>query len=165
MTQVYIGLGSNLAEPLQQLQSAISALGTLPDSSLVCVSSFYGSQPMGPQDQPDYVNSVALIETQLLPEVLLDHTQAIENEQGRQRTGERWGPRTLDLDILLYGQQVISTKTLTVPHYGMQQREFVLYPLYEITPDLVLPDGKILSELVSRTPKNGLQQILLNTDP
>lgn len=165
MTQVYIGLGSNLSAPLQQLQSAVSSLGALPDSSLECVSSFYGSQPMGPQDQPDYVNSVALIETQLIPQVLLEYTQAIETKHGRQRNGERWGPRTLDLDILLFGQQVINTENLIVPHYGMQQREFVLYPLFEIAPDLVLPDGKILDELVSRTPKNGLQKIQLNTDP
>ncbi|MFT2089665.1 2-amino-4-hydroxy-6-hydroxymethyldihydropteridine diphosphokinase [Paraglaciecola sp. 2405UD69-4] len=164
MIPVYIGLGSNLAEPLRQLQSAVTALKGLPDSRLLQVSSFYGSQPMGPQEQPDYVNSVALIETMLLPEVLLDHTQSIENDQGRQRTGERWGPRTLDVDILLYGQQIISTERLVVPHYGMQQREFVLYPMFEISPDLVLPDGKALKDIVALVPKNGLRKIPLHSE-
>ncbi|MEP0354252.1 2-amino-4-hydroxy-6-hydroxymethyldihydropteridine diphosphokinase [Paraglaciecola sp.] len=164
MIQVFIGLGSNLAKPLQQLKVAVDALGSLPDSRLLKVSSFYSSQPMGPQDQPDYVNSVALIETQLLPDVLLDHTQAIENEQGRQRKGERWGPRTLDLDILLYGSQTINTERLIVPHYGMQQREFVLYPMFEIAPNLILPNDKTLDDLISITPKNGLHKIQLSTD-
>lgn len=155
----YIGLGANLTAPMAQLQRAIVALKQLPDSQLVAVSSFYGSKPMGPQDQPDYVNAVAAIDTRLLPEQLLDALQQIEQQQGRVRKAERWGPRTLDLDILLYGDHVISTDRLTVPHYGLREREFVLYPLYEIAPTLSLPDGTVLSSLLAQVPVNGLQKL------
>ena len=155
----YIGLGANLTTPMAQLQQAVVALRQLPDSQLVAVSSFYGSKPMGPQDQPDYVNAVAAIDTRLLPEQLLDALQQIEQQQGRSRKAERWGPRTLDLDILLYGDQVIATERLTVPHYGLREREFVLYPLYEIAPTLSLPDGTVLSSLLAQVPVNGLQKL------
>lgn len=154
----YIGLGANLAQPLAQLQQAVAALRLLPASQLVAVSSFYGSKPMGPQDQPDYVNAVAALDTELLPEALLDALQQIEQQQGRQRKDERWGPRTLDLDILLYGNDIINSERLTVPHYGLKQREFVLYPLAEIAPNLSLPDGTVLSSLLEQVPLNGLQK-------
>ena len=155
----YIGLGVNLAQPLAQLQQAVTALRLLPASQLVAVSSFYGSKPMGPQDQPDYVNAVAAIDTTLTAEQLLDALQQIEQQQGRKRKAERWGPRTLDLDILLYGNQVIATERLTVPHYGLRVREFVLYPLYEIAPQLNLPDGTVLSSLLAQVSQNGLQKL------
>ena len=155
----YIGLGANLTTPMAQLQQAVVALRQLPDSQLVAVSSFYGSKPMGPQDQPDYGNAVAAIDTRLPPEQLLDALQQIEQQQGRVRKAERWGPRTLDLDILLYGDQVIATERLTVPHYGLREREFVLYPLYEIAPTLSLPDGTVLSSLLAQVPVNGLQKL------
>lgn len=155
----YIGLGANLANPVQQLESAIAALRQLPHSRLVAVSSLYGSKPMGPQDQPDYVNAVAALDTTLLPEQLLDALQNIEQNQGRQRKDERWGPRTLDLDILLYGGQIINTERLTVPHYGLKQREFVLYPLAEIAAELQLPDGTVLSSLLEQVGLNGLQKL------
>ncbi len=163
VTRCYIGLGANLIEPVQQLQQAVQALATLKDCQLVQVSPFYHSKPMGPQDQPDYVNAVAALDTRLAPEPLLDALQQIEQQQGRQRKAERWGPRTLDLDILLFGQQQIATARLTVPHYGMRQREFVLYPLADIAPDLVLPDGTLLAELLSQVPLNGLQALPLAT--
>ncbi|HBO39392.1 MAG TPA: 2-amino-4-hydroxy-6-hydroxymethyldihydropteridine diphosphokinase, partial [Pasteurellaceae bacterium] len=102
-----------------------------------------------PQDQPDYVNGVACIQTGLSPLDLLDHLQRIEHEQGRERL-RRWGERTLDLDILLYANTVVNSERLTIPHYDMCQREFVIVPLYEIAPHLVLPDGQKLSELVPR---------------
>lgn len=155
----YIGLGANLQQPVQQLQDAVAALAQLADSQLVAVSSFYGSRPMGPQDQPDYVNAVAAIDTKLDADSLLSQLQQIEQQQGRQRKAERWGPRTLDLDILLYGDATIATPTLTVPHYGMKQREFVLYPLHEIAPDLTLPDGTVLTSLLSQVPLNGLEKL------
>lgn len=155
----YIGLGANLQQPVQQLQAAVDALALLPQSQLVAVSSFYGSRPMGPQDQPDYVNAVAALDTTLDAEVLLNKLQQIEQQQGRQRKAERWGPRTLDLDILLYGNASLATATLTVPHYGMKQREFVLYPLHEIAPDLILPDGTVLAALLLQVPINGLEKI------
>jgi 2-amino-4-hydroxy-6-hydroxymethyldihydropteridine diphosphokinase len=159
MVRVYIGLGANLDQPVLQLQHAITALQQVTDSCLVQVSSLYGSKPMGPQDQPDYVNAVAALDTQLSAGQLLDALQQIEQQHGRQRKAERWGPRTLDLDILLYGNDIINTERLTIPHYGLRQREFVLYPLYEITPLLQLPDGTVLSSLLEQVPLNGLEKL------
>lgn len=149
MSIVYIALGSNLNMPIQQLKLAIQAMADLPDTEIKKVSSLYQSQPLGPQDQPDYVNAVACLETGLSPLVLLDALQNIENEQGRIRL-RRWGERTLDLDILLYDNQIIHNERLTVPHYDMQNREFVIVPLYEISPELILPDGVSLQQLVKR---------------
>ena len=111
---------------------------------------------MGPQDQPDYINAVAEIQTELSPMELLDNTQAIEQQQGRVRKEERWGPRSLNLDILLYGDHVINNERLTVPHYGMKVREFVIYPLFEIAPNLSLPDGTELRSLRDSIDRNGL---------
>jgi 2-amino-4-hydroxy-6-hydroxymethyldihydropteridine diphosphokinase len=159
MTEAFIGLGSNLAQPEQQIRAAYANIAEVPDTKLIQCSSLYQSNPMGPQDQPDYVNSVVLIETALSPEVLLQHTQHIENQQGRVRKANRWGPRTLDLDILLFGSQQIDSEHLTVPHSGMKEREFVLYPLFEVAPDLILPCGEKLSELVILCPTNGLQKM------
>ena len=153
MLRVYIGLGSNLAQPAEQLQAALSALADLPDSQLIAVSSLYASKPLGPADQPDYVNAVAALDTALEPLQLLDRLQQIELQQGRQRKAERWGPRTLDLDILLFGDQ------LKVPHYHLQERPFVLYPLAEIAPDLQLPDGRDLPTLLQNCPFQGLERL------
>ena len=158
-TLVYIGLGANLAQPVQQLERAVVALQSIKDTELVKVSGFYGSKPMGPQDQPDYVNAVAALRTYLSAEDLLTQLQQIELEQGRQRKDERWGPRTLDLDILLFGHDIIQTERLTVPHYGMKVREFVLYPLAELDLHLVLPDGTLLTELLAVVPHNGLSRL------
>ena len=149
MSIVYIALGSNLNMPIQQLKLAIQAMADVPDTEIKKVSSFYQSQPLGPQDQPDYVNAVACLETELSPLALLDALQNIENEQGRIRL-RRWGERTLDLDILLYDNQIIHNERLTVPHYDMQNREFVIVPLYEISPELTLPDSVPLQQLVKR---------------
>ncbi|WP_415754696.1 2-amino-4-hydroxy-6-hydroxymethyldihydropteridine diphosphokinase [Pseudomonas leptonychotis] len=159
MTRVYIGLGSNLATPLEQLHSALAALAALAHTTLVAQSSFYASDPLGPADQPRYVNAVAALDTTLSPLTLLDALQAIELEQGRTRKAERWGPRTLDLDILLFGNQQLDTPRLTVPHYHMHARAFVLYPLAEIAPTLRLPDGRALSELLDSCPFVGLEQL------
>ncbi|KZN66041.1 hypothetical protein N473_10755 [Pseudoalteromonas luteoviolacea CPMOR-1] len=159
MNIVYIGLGANLVDPQAQLVKAVNALSTHPAINALDVSSFYGSKPMGPQDQPDYVNAVARFETALEPEVLLDQLQDIELRQGRVRKDERWGPRTLDLDILLYNNEVISTPRLTVPHYGLCDREFVVFPLLELAPQLVLPNGQILKHIAENLPKNGLTTI------
>ena len=106
--------------------------------------SFYRTPPLGPQDQPDYLNAAVALETSLAPEELLNHTQRIELQQGRVRKAERWGPRTLDLDIMLFGNEVINTERLTVPHYDMKNRGFMLWPLFEIAPELVFPDGEML---------------------
>ncbi|EHZ2537696.1 2-amino-4-hydroxy-6-hydroxymethyldihydropteridine diphosphokinase [Vibrio parahaemolyticus] len=157
MITAYIAVGSNLADPVSQAQQAIEALKTLPNSKFVQASSLYSSTPMGPQNQPDYINAVVAIKTNLTPLELLDCTQAIEQEQGRVRKDERWGPRTLDLDIVLYGNEVINSERLIVPHYGMREREFVLYPLAEIAPSLQLPDGTEVSELLEQVDRNGLR--------
>ncbi|KXI29706.1 2-amino-4-hydroxy-6-hydroxymethyldihydropteridine diphosphokinase [Paraglaciecola hydrolytica] len=154
---VYLGLGSNLDKPVHQIQAALEALDNLAETAIKCCSSLYASQPMGPQDQPDYVNAVVLIHTQLAPLFLLKALQEIELEHGRVRKSERWGPRTLDIDILLYGEQQIDSSELVVPHYGMKQREFVLFPLFEISPQLCLPDGELLAELIKKCPINGLK--------
>ncbi len=143
MEKVYIALGSNLNNPLAQLKQAVSSLRKFANFQ---ISSFYGSKPLGPQDQPDYVNAVACFETELSPIEVLNKLQKIENEQGRVRL-RRWGERTLDLDILLFGKKVIKSDRLTVPHYDMKNREFVIVPLYELNPDLVLPDGIQLKDL------------------
>ncbi|MBE5203208.1 2-amino-4-hydroxy-6-hydroxymethyldihydropteridine diphosphokinase [Pectobacterium sp. FL60-S17] len=156
MTRVYLALGSNLAQPLQQVRAALSALDAIPHTRVVCCSSFYRSRPLGPQDQPDYLNAVVELETALAAESLLDHTQAIEREQGRERKEHRWGPRTLDLDILLFGDVVIQTERLTVPHYDMKNREFMLYPLAEIAPELAFPDGEPLAQRLTHVDRNGL---------
>ena len=149
MAIAYIALGSNLHTPREQLKRALNALAQLPQTQLMAVSSFYRSKPLGPQDQPDYLNAVVEISTALSPLALLDELQRIENEQGRVRF-RRWGERTLDLDILLYGDEIIQTERLTVPHYDMHNREFVIVPLAEIAPNLILPNGQKLAELADR---------------
>ena len=134
-TDVYIGLGSNLDDPVQQLNRAIAGLGRIPATQVCSVSSYYQSRPVGPQEQPDYINAVVYVQTGLSAEDLLEHLQQIENRQGRVRS-MRWGPRTLDLDMLLYGEHVINSPNLQVPHPEMYQRGFVLKPLAEIAPQL-----------------------------
>lgn len=160
MERVYIGLGSNLATPLEQLAAALKALDALADSRLVDVSSFYLSDPLGPADQSRYVNAVAALDTSLPPLALLDALQTIEQNQGRVRKAERWGPRTLDLDILLFGQRLIDEPRLQVPHYHLQARAFVLYPLADVAPaDLLLPDGRSLPALLAACPYAGLERL------
>ncbi|MDL4617194.1 2-amino-4-hydroxy-6-hydroxymethyldihydropteridine diphosphokinase [Citrobacter amalonaticus] len=146
MTLVYIALGSNLASPLEQVNAAVNAIGEIPESRIVALSSFYRTPPLGPQDQPDYLNAAVALATTLEAETLLDHTQRIELQQGRVRKSERWGPRTLDLDIMLFGDRVINSERLTVPHYDMKNRGFMLWPLFEIAPDLHFPDGTSLQQ-------------------
>jgi 2-amino-4-hydroxy-6-hydroxymethyldihydropteridine diphosphokinase len=158
MERIYIGLGSNLADPVEQLRSAVEALGQLPRTSLAGVSAFYQSDSLLP-GQPRYTNAVAALDSSLTPIELLDALQAIENAQGRERL-ERWGPRTLDLDILLFGDRLIDEPRLKVPHYQIQERAFVLYPLAELaSQDLRLADGRALSDLLAACPFVGLERI------
>lgn len=159
MITAYLGIGSNLDNPVAQVRLALKSLAAVPDTRLLGQSSLYRSAPLGPPDQPDYINAVARIHTALAPPALLDALQAIELAQGRVRTGERWGPRTLDLDILLYGDEIISTERLTVPHPGLQQRNFVLYPLQELAPQLVLPGLGGLDVLLAACSADGLERI------
>ncbi|EOL9071963.1 2-amino-4-hydroxy-6-hydroxymethyldihydropteridine diphosphokinase [Cronobacter turicensis] len=150
MTLAFMALGSNLAEPLSQVNNALTALARIPHSRIVATSSFYRTPPLGPQDQPDYLNAAVALETTLSAEELLDNTQRIELEQGRVRKAERWGPRTLDLDIMLFGDATINTERLTVPHYDMKNRAFMLLPLSEIAPALRFPDGERLADVLER---------------
>ena len=159
MSTVFIAVGSNLSDPVSQANAAIDALKQLPKSEFIRSSSLYSSTPMGPQDQPDYVNAVSLVETELSAHELFTHTCQIEQDHGRVRNGEHWGPRTLDLDILLFGDHKINDEQLVIPHYGMKEREFVIYPLLDISPDLVLPCGTHLQQLTQSVPLNGMETI------
>jgi len=156
--RAYIGLGSNLHNPPAQLHRALAALKALPQTRLVRVSSFYRSIPIGPPGQPDYINAVAALDTGLSAGQLLNALQAIEQAQGRERK-ERWGARTLDLDILLFGACSIDTARLVVPHPEMQQRAFVLWPLAEIAGNLTLPDGSPLTDWLAGCPFTGLERL------
>lgn len=159
----YIGLGSNLSDPRAQVINAAKAIGNIVESNVITLSSLYLSKPMGPQDQDDYINAVIAIETSLSALELLDALQSIENSAGRVRKDNRWGARVLDCDILLYGSESIENERLTIPHYGMKLREFVLLPLAEIAPSLHLPDGSSISELASEISNNGIVKLSLST--
>jgi len=157
MTRItaYIGIGSNLDNPLQHAISAIRDIAALTDTRLTAYSRWYQSAPSGPAGQPDYINGVAAISTGLTPLELLSALRKIEDRHGRVR-GERWGARTLDLDILLYGNISIASSSLQIPHPRLAERNFVLYPLADLTPDLVLPNGKTLAELLANVPSDGI---------
>ena len=127
----FIGLGSNLKDPVAQIRRATEALDDIPGCRLLESSRLYQSKPLGPADQPDYVNAVAKLETELPPDRLLDELQSIEKRQGRDR-GAKWGPRTLDLDILFYGDRQIESQRLSIPHPGIPHRSFVLWPLTDL---------------------------------
>lgn len=153
----YVGLGSNLANPRLQIQQALEELANIPATTMTACSPLYQSAPVGPT-QPDFINAVARITTDLLPLELLDQLQAIEQAHQRVRL-EHWGPRTLDLDLLLYGNEVITHPRLQVPHPFLKERSFVLYPLAAITPDLVLPCGISLASLLEYIPALGLTEL------
>jgi 2-amino-4-hydroxy-6-hydroxymethyldihydropteridine diphosphokinase len=139
-TRIFVGLGSNMDHPIGQLRRALTSLAAVPRTEVVRTSSFYANPPMGPQDQPDFVNAVAELNSTLAPVSLLTELQCIEFRHGRRRA-RRWGQRCLDLDLLLYGDSRVETERLTVPHPGMTERAFVLVPLAEIAPALLLPGG------------------------
>jgi 2-amino-4-hydroxy-6-hydroxymethyldihydropteridine diphosphokinase len=158
MTDAFIGLGSNLKDPAAQLARAVSALATLPETVLVAQSPFYASRPVGPQDQPDFVNGAVWLRTSLPPHQLLDELQSIEQKHGRERL-RHWGPRTLDLDILLYGERVLDDERLTIPHRELRNRDFAIQPLLDLKADLTLPDGTPVAELRRQCPDNGLRKL------
>jgi 2-amino-4-hydroxy-6-hydroxymethyldihydropteridine diphosphokinase len=158
--RAYIGIGSNLNDPVAQVKEAVQELALLPDSLLVARSSLYSGKPMGPQDQPDYVNAVVALDTLLSAEKLLQALQQIEQLQGRERDGERWGPRILDLDLLLYGKSVIDTPGLQVPHPGMHERDFVIIPLAEIAGNLNIPGRGLLTALINRVENHSLKKLI-----
>ena len=164
LTDAFIGLGSNLENPVAQLAGAIAELASLPNTQLVAQSPFYRSKPVGPQDQPDFINGCVWLQTSLDPLELLDQLQAIEQAHGRERL-QHWGPRTLDLDLLLFGEQIIDHPRLQVPHPELPNRDFVLRPLLDLKPQLTLPDGRQLTELLARCPDNQLQRLEPLTNP
>lgn len=156
----YIGLGSNLDEPIQQLSTALQELNQLANCQLIAQSSLYSSKPVGPQDQPDFVNAVAKLKTNLEPLALLDELQALE--QSHRRIRERhWGPRTLDLDLLLYDDDFITHPRLKVPHLHMHERGFVLLPLSEIDPNIELPGKGLVTLILRDIPTDDLQVLTI----
>ncbi|RCV90391.1 2-amino-4-hydroxy-6-hydroxymethyldihydropteridine diphosphokinase [Billgrantia montanilacus] len=159
LVDVYVGLGSNLDEPEAQIAQALEALDELPLTHRLAASSLYVSRPLGPQDQPDFVNAVAHLATRLSPLALLDQLQALEQRHRRVRR-RHWGPRTLDLDLLLFGRQVIVTPRLRVPHPEMSARAFVMVPLAELAPALSLPDGRGVTALAASLASPDLIRVL-----
>lgn len=155
---VWIGLGSNLQEPERQVRAAIAELGALPESRLQAASRLYRTAPVGPPGQPDYINAAARLETRLAPQALLAELHRIELAHGRRRDGTRWGPRILDLDILIYGDARIDEPGLTIPHPEMARRAFVLVPLADVAPpNLAVPGVGILAELLERCERDEVE--------
>jgi 2-amino-4-hydroxy-6-hydroxymethyldihydropteridine diphosphokinase len=144
----YIGLGSNLADPIAQLRAGVAALAGLEQTRVEVCSSFYRTAPVGRREQPDFINAVCRVRTGQDPATLMRNLLEIERAHGRVREG-KGGPRTLDLDLLLYGDRTIRTAQLTVPHPRLHERAFVLYPLQEIEPDLVIPGRGAVRELAA----------------
>lgn len=159
MSVAYVALGSNLDGPARHVREAFSALDALPLTRLLRRSALYRSRPLGPVGQPDYVNAVAELETSLEPHALLDGLQSIEQAHGRARGPERWGPRPLDLDLLLYDEREIRDARLLVPHPEMGRRDFVLGPLIEIAPDARIPGLGSARDLLRQLGTSGLERL------
>ena len=155
----YVGLGANLDEPADHVRRAFEDLAALPHVRLTARSPLYMSAPLGPADQPDYINAAAALETQLAPLELLTELRGIETRHGRRRDGTRWGPRVLDLDLLLYGDLVLDSHELTLPHPSLHERAFVLYPLADIAPMLVIPGRGTLRELCTGLRSGRIQRL------
>ena len=166
MAKAYIGLGSNLGrtrdgifeDSQAQLRLAVAEITQHPKIQLLGLSNFYRTPAIGPQEQPDYINAAAKLETTLSPIELLDFLLLIERQQGRTRT-IRWGARTLDLDILLYDQIVKDSEHLTIPHPRLHERAFVLIPLTDLDPELKMPNGKKISQLLANCSSQGIVKL------
>jgi 2-amino-4-hydroxy-6-hydroxymethyldihydropteridine diphosphokinase len=155
-----IGIGSKLDDPVAQVRHALENLHGLQDTRLLASSGLYRNPPMGPIDQPDYINAVAMLLTRLGPRDLLLNLKDIERGQGRpQSSGDRWGPRCLDLDILTYGYRELDESDLTIPHPGISERNFVLFPMLEIVPQLHIPGRGLLKSLVAESDGSSLERI------
>ena len=163
MIRAFVGLGSNLAgrsaTPADQIRGAFEDLDLIPMTRLLARSALYANPPFGPVLQPEFVNAAALITTELSARALLDALRRIELTHGRVRDGTRWGPRALDLDLLVFGEAVIDEPDLHVPHRGLPGRNFVLYPLADLDPDLVLPGLGALRALLAKCPATGLRRL------
>ena len=158
--RAYIGLGSNLDNPVAQVLEAVEELVMIPDTILAARSSLYSGRPMGPEEQPDYVNAVVALDTLLSADELHRALVSIEDQQGRARDGEKWGPRIIDLDLLLYGNSTIDTDTLTVPHPGMHERDFVIVPLEEIAGNVKIPGKGFLYSLINKCKSHSLKKLI-----
>jgi 2-amino-4-hydroxy-6-hydroxymethyldihydropteridine diphosphokinase len=156
--EAFVGLGANLENPLQQVRQAISELDAIEHTRVVVASSLYRSAPVGYADQPDFINAVAKMQTRLSPHELLDALHVIENRHGRRRS-LRNAPRTLDLDLLLYGMLVVDEDGLTLPHPRMHERAFVLLPLAEIAPEALLPGHAPVSQLLAQVDRSGVEKL------
>ncbi len=158
-TPAFIALGSNLNDPLSQIEAAFRALAALPATRLTARSPSYRNRALGPEPQPDFINAVAKLLTGLSPHQLLDALQSIESAQGRERRAQRWAPRVIDLDLLLYGDLQMRDRRLTLPHPELIQRRFVLQPLSDIAPDLEIPGHGALRDLLQRAPAHELIRV------
>jgi 2-amino-4-hydroxy-6-hydroxymethyldihydropteridine diphosphokinase len=155
----YVAIGSNLSEPARQVRGAFERLAKLPETHLVVTSNLFRAAPLGPQDQPEFVNACAGLVTRLAPEALLERLREIERAMGKEPPPVRWGPRIIDLDLLMYGEERRSGPELTLPHPRMHERNFVLYPLAEIAPELMVPGRGRVAELAQRAGRQGLEAI------
>jgi len=161
----YVGLGSNLDDPVALLRAGVSALARLEQTHVEACSSFYRTAPVGLLEQPDFINAVCRVRTGQAPAMLMRNLLEIERTHGRVREGDKGGPRTLDLDLLLYGNQTIRTAELTVPHPRLHERAFVLYPLHEIEPDLVIPGRGALRELLASCAGQRIERLETDNRP
>ncbi|HTU64842.1 MAG TPA: 2-amino-4-hydroxy-6-hydroxymethyldihydropteridine diphosphokinase [Steroidobacteraceae bacterium] len=155
----YVGIGSNLADPEKQVRRALDALQSLVDTKLVAASSLYRTVPFGEVVQPPFVNAVAGLLTQRTPEELLAALRALEVALGREPPRERWGPRVIDLDLLVVGRETRATETLTLPHPGIAERDFVLYPLADVAPDLDVPGKGRVAALRAAVADRGIERL------
>lgn len=158
MAAVFLSLGSNLGDREASIRKALDLIARLPDTHMERVSSFYETEPVGYTEQPDFINAVALIETSLSPADLLHELLGVEKEMGRVRN-MRWGPRVIDIDTLLYDHAAIDTAELTIPHPRMTERAFVLAPLAEIAPDIILPDGRTPGDALAAIGDQGVHRM------
>ena len=158
--RAYIGIGSNLEDPVAQVKDAIEELEMLPDTILAGRSSLYSNKPMGPQDQPDYINAVVGLDTLLSAQDLFARLLKIEEQAGRVREGDKWGPRILDLDLLLYGKKKIDEADLRVPHPGLHERDFVIIPLAEVAGNMNIPGHGLLSTLINQVENHSLKKVI-----
>jgi 2-amino-4-hydroxy-6-hydroxymethyldihydropteridine diphosphokinase len=164
-TPAYVALGSNLAGPHAQIRNAFGRLEQIRATRLVARSRLYHARPLGPQDQPEFINAAAGLLTQLEASALLDELKTIERDMGRTLPTVRWGPRIIDLDLLVYGAQVIDEPGLTVPHPGIHERNFVLYPLADIAPDLFIAGHGTVIELARSRGADGLRPVAQAAGP
>jgi len=158
-TPAYVGIGSNLNEPQRQILRGLDAIAPVPNTLLIARSRIYSSSPLGPQDQPPYVNAAAGLLTQLDAVALLSHLKRLEQELGRAQPVVRWGPRVIDFDLLVFGGQRIDTESLKVPHPGLGVRNFAIYPLSDIAPALHVPGLGSVAQIQAKVERGDLREI------